>query len=318
MDVTDDAPALQRIFDAGLQPQLRAEPHLLLNSPIFLDRPSSLAMFVIDLNGAILKLGPNLPTTDAFLRDAATRWAFFPNTKRAALASGKVTSPWRPGRADKHSGALISLVVRDGTVDGSGANVGFAFSNRTGAKFESVMLRRARALLSWFDYSDSSVFLHCHNQGGGPSNFRAGGADRSGDGLLMQSCRADASVGLARLKYCRGAEIVDTVTGRIELDACSAIHIRGGHQEMPLVNQTFIDIRSSDVVIDTTALYLARGAAGENLPPAIRVADSGSPARRSCCGTASRCVRSPPRTKSSGTSSPSTRPSKERASSGAA
>ncbi|WP_166644400.1 hypothetical protein [Microbacterium sp. BK668] len=168
--------------------------------------------------------------------------------------------------------------MRNGTIDGNGANVGFAFANRTAARFESVVLRRGRALLSWTDYSDANVFLQCHNRAGGPANSVLVEQVSSGDGLLMQSCKADAAVGLARLKYCRGAEIVGTVTGRIELDACSAIQIRGGHQEAPIINQTMVDIRSSDVVIDTTALYLTRGQAGDALPPVVRIADSGSPA----------------------------------------
>ena len=276
--VTDDAPALQQIFDAGLQPAFVSNRTYLLNSPIFLDRPTSVAMFVMELNGAILKLGPNLPTTDAFYRDTATRWALFPNTKRTALSGGKVNVSVETRATGEGTGALISLVLRNGTVDGNKANVGFAFGNRTGAKFESVILRRGRTLLSWYDYSDANVFLQCHNKAGGPASAVLVEQVSSGDGLLMQSCKADSAVGLARLKYCRGAEIVGTVTGRIELDACSAIQIRGGHQETPIANQTIIDIRSSDVVIDTTALYLARGNADESLPPAIRITDSGSPA----------------------------------------
>ncbi len=275
---TDDAPALQRIFDAGLQPQFVSNRTYLLNSPIFLDRPTSLAMFVLELNGAILRLGPDLPTTDAFSRDPTTRWAIFPNTVRGAFSGGKVTVSPATRASGKGSGGLISLIVRNGTVDGVKANVGFAFSNRTGTKFESVVLLRARTLLSWTDYSDVNVLRQCHNRAGGPANSVLVEQISSGDGLLMQSCKSDASVGLARLKYCRGAEIVGTVTGRIELEACSAIQIRGGHQETPIVNRTMIDIRSSDVVIDSTVLYLARGTGGEALEPAIRITDAGSPA----------------------------------------
>ena len=139
--VTDDAPALQRIFDAGAQPQFVSNRVYLLNSPVFLDRPSSLAMFVMELNGAILRLGPNLPTTDAFWRDTSTRWAFFPNTKRTALSRGKVAVSTSTRASGSGTGALISLVVRNGTVEGGGANIGFAFANRTGTRFEGVVLR---------------------------------------------------------------------------------------------------------------------------------------------------------------------------------
>ncbi|GAA1944255.1 hypothetical protein [Microbacterium deminutum] len=276
--MTDDGPALQRIFDAGRQPEFVSNRTYLLNSPVFLDRPSSLAMFVLELNGATLLLGPRLPTTDAFWRDKATRWAFFPNTVRRALSDGQVNVSPGTRASGTGTGALVSLIVRDGTVEGRGANAGFAFANRTGAKFESVVLHGARTLLSWHDYSDANVFLQCHNREGGRAGSVLVEQISPGDGLRMESCKSDAAVGLARLKYCRGAEIVGTVTGRIELEACSAIQIRGGHQETPIVNETIIDIRSSDVVIDTTALYLARGRPDEALPPAVRITDTGTPA----------------------------------------
>ncbi|WP_344060133.1 hypothetical protein [Microbacterium pumilum] len=273
---TDDAPALQRFFDLNLQPPFQTGKTYLLNSPVFLDDADRTSMYVVDLNGATLLLGKSLPTTDAFYRDPTTKWAIFPNTKRSALAGGKVNVSVATRGTGVYTGALISMVLRNGTVDGAGANVGLSFANRTGSKFESIILKAGRTLLSWFDYSDASVFIQCHNRAGGPAASTLIEQINSGDGLLMQSCKADATVGLARLKYCRGAEIVSTVTGRIELDQCSAIMIRGGHQETPLANDTIVDVRSSDVVLDTTALYLARGPVGSALPPAIRITDTGT------------------------------------------
>lgn len=274
--VTDDAPALQAHYDAGLQPAFRSGATYLLNSPVFLDKPDQYAMWVLELNGATLLLGPALPTTDSFKRDVTTRWAFFPNTSRSALSGTKVLTSVDSRATGDRGGALISLVVRNGTIDGAGKNAAFAFSNRTGVKFESVILRRGRALLSWRDYSDVNVFIQCHNRAGGPPESVLVDQVSSGDGLLMQACKSDASIGLARLKYCRGAEIVGTVTGSIELDSCSAIQIRGGHQETPIANETIISVSNSDVVIDTTAVYLSRGPAGSALPPAIRITDRGS------------------------------------------
>lgn len=271
---TNDAPAIQACFDLGIHPTFSPDRTYLIDSPLFLDRTSSTAMIVVDLNGATLKLGTGLPTTDAFWRDTGTKWAVFANTKRSALSKGKVSVSVASRATGAQTGALISLAIRNGTIDGAGANVGFVFANRTGIRFEGIVLRRGRTLLSWFDYSDSNVFLQCHNRAGGPANSYLVEQISSGDGLLMQSCKSDASVGLARLKYCRGAEIVGTVTGAIELDACSAVQIRGGHQEAPVVNRTMIDVRGSDVVIDSSAIYLTRGARGAALPPAIRITDA--------------------------------------------
>jgi hypothetical protein len=273
--VTDDAPALQAMYDNSTTPVFVAGKSYLLNSPIFLDKPDPTAMWVLELNGATLKLGAGLPTTDSFARDLTTKWAIFPNTVRSALSGGIVATGPSTRATGTSSGALISLILRNGTVEGDGANAGLAFANRTGCKFESIVLRRGRALLSWRDYGDLNVFIQCHNRAGGPKDSVLVDQISSGDGLLMQSCKSDASVGLARLKYCRGAEIVGTVTGRIELDMCSAIQIRGGHQETPIANETMIEIRNSDVVIDSTALYLARGPVGTVLPAAVRIIDRG-------------------------------------------
>lgn len=274
---TDDAPAIQAMIDAGIAPSFVPTKTYLLNSPIFLDRAGSTAMLVLDLNGATLRLGGGLPTSDAFWRDRGTKWAIFPNTVRSALSGGKVTVSTATRASGAGTGALISLALSNGTIDGVGANVGLVFANRTGIRFEGIILRRARTLLSWNDYCDVNVFIQCHNRAGGPSNSVLVEQINSGDGLLMQSCKSDAAVGVARLKYCRGAEFIGTVTGTIELDACSAVHIRSGHQEAPVLNKTMVDVRSSQVVIDTTALYLTRGTE-ENLLPAIRIDDgSGIP-----------------------------------------
>ena len=275
---TNDGPALQAMIDAGIAPPFRPGVTYLIDSPIFLDRPGSTAMVVLDLGGATLRLGGRLPTTGAFWRDPATKWAIFPNTVRTALAGGAVDVSAATRASGSGTGALVSLVLRNGTIDGVGADVGLVFANRTGIRFESIILRRARTLLSWYDYCDVNVFIQCHNRAGGPAGSVLVEQISSGDGLLMQSCKADAAVGLARLKYCRGAEITGTVTGTIELDSCSAVQIRGGHQEAPILNKTMVDVRSSQVVIDTTALYLTRGAPDEDLPPAVRIDDrSGVP-----------------------------------------
>lgn len=277
---TDDAPAIQAAYDAGVGAiDFEGGKTYLLNTPVFLDDKSPYAMFVLNLNGATLKLGGNLPTTSAFWRDETVRWAFFPNTKRGGWNrdANKVAVDPSHRATGGGVGALLSLGVHHGTIDGDGANVGFAMSNRTGARFDSVVLYRARVLLSWTDYCDVNVLTQCHNRAGGPDKSVLVEQLSPGDGLLMQSCKSDAAVGLARLKYARGAEITGTVTGRIELDSCSAIRISSAHQESPIANATMLAIRNSTVTVDSSVFYLTRSEDG-NVPPAITIDDSSTEA----------------------------------------
>jgi len=274
--VTDDGPALQAAYDTGGPAvQLIAGKNYLINSPVFFDKPSTYAMFIINMNGAKFVLGPKLPTTSAFWRDPATKWAFFPNTKRTAWSktAGTVTVTAANRASGPSVGALLSLTIRNGTIDGNKTNAGLVFANRTGTSFEQVVLFRGRALLSWFDYCDINIFDACHNRAGGPADAVLIEQVASGDGLTMNSCKSDASVGIARLKFCRGAEITATVTGRIFLDSCSGIRIFSAHQESTVMNAPILIIRNSSVSIDSSVFYVPRRPAGSP-PAAITIDDS--------------------------------------------
>lgn len=273
--VTDDGPAIQAAYDAGVSPLvLEGAKTYLINTPIFLDQPDTYAMFVIELNGATLRLGDRLPRTSSFGAEPDVTWAVFPNTKRSAWnASGGSVKTSEGTRATGDVGALLSLVVRNGTIDGQGRKTAFAFSNRTGCRFEGVVLLKARALLSWTDYCDANVLEGCHNRAGGPRNSVLVEQVSSGDGLRVSNCKSDAAVGLLRLKYCRGAEIEGSVTSRIELEACSAVRIHSAHQEAQISDDTILIIRSSNVTIDSSAFYLPREPAGQE-PPSILIDDS--------------------------------------------
>ncbi|WP_394554190.1 hypothetical protein ACDF64_06425 [Agromyces sp. MMS24-JH15] len=275
---TDDGPAIQAAYDAGVGAiDFEAGKTYLVATPVFLDRASTYDQFVLNLNGAFLKLANTLPTTDAFWREPAVRWAIFPNTKRAAWnrTANKVAVDASRRASGSGVGALLSLTVRNGTVDGGGAAVGLAFANRTGCRFDAVVLFRGRALLSWFDYCDVNVLIQCHNRAGGPENAVLVEQVASGDGLLMASCKSDAGVWLARLKYNRGATITGTVTGRIELDSCAGVVVSGAHQEAPIANATMLVLRNSRVVIEHSVLYLTRGGSA---PAAITIDDSATEA----------------------------------------
>ncbi|GAA1510476.1 hypothetical protein BJ978_000120 [Agromyces terreus] len=273
---TDDAPAIQAAYDAGgTGLALEAGRTYLLNSPIFLDRADPYALFTIQMNGAAFALGAALPRTDAFWRDKTTRWAFFPNTRRRALGLGSGTvDVTQANRATGSSvGAIVSLVLRDGSVSGGGANVGLVFCNRTAVRLENVVQYGVRAMLSWTDYCDGNILIGCYNRSGGPEGSVLVEQISNGDGLLMLGCKADSPVGLARLKYCRGAEFTAIVSGRIELDACSGIHLRAVHEEGQNAKGPMLVIRNSHVHIDTSIFYTPR-TTDATTHPSISIDDS--------------------------------------------
>ncbi|MGI9822594.1 hypothetical protein [Agromyces sp. Marseille-Q5079] len=258
---TDDAPAIQAAYDAGgTGLALEAGRTYLLNTPIFLDRTDPYALFTIQMNGASFALGPALPRTDAFWRDKATKWAFFANTKRVGWnrTAGTVDATQANRATGTSVGAIVSLVLRDGAISGAGANVGVIFSNRTAVRLENLVQYGVRAMLSWTDYCDGNILIGCYNRSGGPEGSVLVEQISNGDGLLMLGCKADSPVGLARLKFCRGAEFTAIVSGRIELDNCSGIHLRAVHEEGQNAKGPMLVIRNSHVHIDTSVFYTPR------------------------------------------------------------
>ncbi|GAA1838292.1 hypothetical protein GCM10009750_24800 [Agromyces salentinus] len=273
---TNDSPAIQAAYDAGgTGLALEAGRTYLLNSPIFLDRSDPYALFTLQMNGATFALGPGLPRTDAFWRDKTTKWAFYPNTRRQAWspAAGAVAVTQANRATGTSVGAIVSLVLSDGAVSGGGANVGLIFCNRTAVRLENVVQYGVRAMLSWTDYCDGNILIGCYNRSGGPEGSVLVEQISNGDGLLMLGCKADSPVGLARLKYCRGAEFTAIVSGRIELDACSGIHLRAVHEEGQNAKGPMLVIRNSHVHVDTSIFYTPR-TTDAAVHPSISIDDS--------------------------------------------
>lgn len=252
---TDDAPALQAAIDAGTYIiDLEPGKTYLLDSAIFIDSSSVFARVVIHGNGAILKLGANLPTS-TWSRDGTTRFAIFPNTLRSALSGGVVTVN-DANRATGAGGALRSLVVHDVTIDAQAANRGFSFANRTPVTMENVTFYRGRVLSTWWDYADANTFRSCYSRGGsGPSEQVIVEQYQQGDGLIIENGKADSSVALASLTTCRGALISSVVTGKITLSNCSGIVITGGHQEGQQSTMTSLVVSNSHVTLQGTIIY---------------------------------------------------------------
>lgn len=246
----------------------------LADSPVFVAQASAFQRLVIEGNGATIKLGPNLPTTN-WSRDTSAQFFIFPNTVASAwnTTTNVVTVSDANRATGLNTGALCSLVVRNVTVDGQAANRAFAFLNRTGATFDTVDIYRGRALVTWWDYSDRAIVArNCYSRSGsGPAEQVIAEGYQMGDGLRFESCKADSSVGLARLKTCRGAVFSGTVTGRIELEDCQSILFEAGHQELGnQANRVAFDIKNSSLTIDTSMLYLS----STSTVPVVSIDDS--------------------------------------------
>lgn len=255
-NVTDDGPAFQAAIDAGLPIFLDPGKTYLIDSAVFSDTNSAFKQVIIFGNGATIRLGPNLPTTN-WTTDTTTKWAFFPNTLRTAKVGSVVTVNDANRATGSGSGALCSLVVFNVTIDAGAANRGFAFLNRTGALFDTVHFYRGRAAVTWWDYSDrAATFRNCYSRGGsGPAEQVLADGYQQGDGLIFENCKADSSVGLARLKTCRGALFSGTVTGKIEVTNCSGVVITAGHQEGQQSTMTTLAATNSVVSFYGTIIY---------------------------------------------------------------
>lgn len=255
-NVTDDGPAFQAAIDAGQPIFLDPGKTYLIDSACFSDTNSAFKQVVIFGNGATIRLGPNLPTTN-WTTDTTTKFAFFPNTLRTAKVGNVVTVNDANRATGSNSGALCSLVVFNVTIDGEAANRGFAFLNRTGSLFDSVQFYRGRTAVTWWDYSDrAATFRNCYSRGGsGPAEQVLADGYQQGDGLIFENCKADSSVGLARLKTCRGALFGATVTGKIEVTNCSGIVITAGHQEGQQSTMTTLAATNSVVAMYGTIIY---------------------------------------------------------------
>jgi hypothetical protein len=231
---TDAGPAIQALYDAGIPFVGKATGSYYINTPVFFDRADSYRAYTVELNGAKIILGTNLPTCPAFFRDATTTWGFFGNTRRNAwnTTTNVVTVDDNTRASGVNVGNLLPVVFRNGTVAGAGRNAGLIFNNRCGTYMDRIILSGARCLSSWFDYSDCAVFNMCHNRRDTEVAESALLIQiNNGDGVEFHSCKADGAMQLGHMSLCRGAVITGNVTGRYIFSSCSGIVVQGAHQE---------------------------------------------------------------------------------------
>lgn len=260
---------LQQQYDAGAGGvTLRNTDPWTWDTPFFQDKAEFGNKFTIDLGGARVPLSPNLPTVAAFEPDPTVRVAMFPNTNRSAW--NRTTNTVEVSTATRTSGApgvSLRATVKNGRLVGGAANVGVGIGNRCGALFENVVLSGGRFAWTWDDYGEPHVMRNCHFQTASASQVRDAflmyGYSK-GDGVIIEACKADGNVGIARLKGTFGASLRANITGDIRLDRCLGIVIDAGHQESGIgtTHSPTVRINGSVVLVNGGAWYPSRTEGG--------------------------------------------------------
>lgn len=212
---TDIGPALQEAFDANPSVKLKPAGIYLINTPVFLDSSSKYTKYLLDVNGAEIKFGSGLPAASTMEGLAGTKWAFFVNTKRAALAAGTVTT----SEANRAAGAEIlppapQFVIRNvGLFNAQENIIGIAYGNNAATRIENATFRNIQVGISWTGYVDENSIEDCQTVGANPTG---GTSTRliyqrdSGDGTAAVNCKGFGAIqlDLAGSQGFRGSSLV--------------------------------------------------------------------------------------------------------------
>lgn len=230
---TDCGPALQEAFDAGHTVTLKHNGTYLIETPIFLDSTSLEAKYVLNMNGAELKAGPGLPSASGLsgLGEAAVKWIFFNNTKRAALSGGVVTTS-EANRATTGLAQAPRLLIRDGYFNANGQIIGIAFGNGAASRLQNVTMANIQAGISWVGYVDQNTAEAVQFAGASPSGGQGSRLiyqREAGDGTSVVNTKCYGGVHLD-LAGCEGFRAASPVSGQFLLNNCIGI-IEAGHEE---------------------------------------------------------------------------------------
>lgn len=281
-DAVDASPAIQAAIDTGATDVYLERSSLgsifLLNSPIFDDSTSQLnaggpqqrSITIRSTTNATIKLGTNLPlaantvdgsgnlVTAAWTGDAASRWAFFPNTLRSAYnATANVvrvaTATTVPGIVSQSApfGRIrFKGLVIDGGNELAYNGAGLAFGNQANIHVEYCTVRYLSYLFTWLGYCDMPLLRHTTVQmiGHGAEN-PLGAATliiqfNSGDGLVIDAVECNsASTVIYNGFACKGAHIRACVSsGGFIFSHCEAIVFDAQHMEMTQTGHAFPNI----------------------------------------------------------------------------
>lgn len=255
---TDVGPMLQEAFDANRTVVLHQGGIYYFNTPVFLDSTAGTARYILDMNGASFKFGPNLPSASGLESLAGTKWAFFNNTLRSALSGGVVTTTTATRATG--SSALANyprFLIRNGRFNANGNIIGMAYGNGAATRAEACFPENIQALISWVGSADltSIADIDCsgHTPVGGelPTQLiyqRAGSANGgSGDGVSADRVKGYGAT-VMNLEGCNGFRVASPVSGQYKFSLCQGV-IEAGHEETNEISTT-----AYSVFLDRTKL----------------------------------------------------------------
>lgn len=260
---TDCGPAIQAIYDAGFNLELNAKVTYYINTPIFLDRDTLQNPFVVNLNGASLRLGTGLPVVTNAL-NGTTKFAFLPNVLRTIpRGSGSMTLS-ETYRATGSSGKYGGLQINNGYwYTASAADVGLVCTYTSAVILNGVHQNGGRTSLTWVGYTEPHTILQGTFTSAGGANQVADAwyvyGKSEGDGLTVNSMKCSGAVGGVSLDGCHGAVLNGLISTRVRLEECASIDIIGMHNESMMTTYPGnVVIRSSDVNFYGGIMYMTR------------------------------------------------------------
>jgi hypothetical protein len=268
----DVGPAMQAAFDARRAVSLTPGATYFLNTPIFFDSSSGEAKYVLNMNGAVIKFGPGLPAASTLEGLAATRIAFFPNTKRTALSGGTVTTT-TANAATAGLPPAPRLVVRDGILNANGNEIGFCYGNGAATVLDNIDARKLVFGISWGQYTDLNGVRNCQATSPSPAGTTSKLIYQrsSGDGTFADNCKSFGGV-ILDLASCKGFRVSAAVGAQYLFQGCTGI-FEAGHQETDEVNIPY------SITLDRTRMTLLsnRTEPSKNATKyTVRIADTAS------------------------------------------
>jgi hypothetical protein len=232
---TDVGPAIQAAHDAGATVfELEPGSTYFINTPIFLEGTNRGTRYALKCKGSTLRFGSGLPTASTWASGIGVtpKVAFFPNTKRTALAAGVVTtSPSNAVCELPHAPRfVIDDFLADATQPGD-PDICIAYGNQAAAKLRDAVLQGILVGVSWTGYVDQNV---CDNIEAGHAS-PSGNQPRivyqrdSGDGTTCRNCKAFGGY-VADLAGCHGFLIEGQVSGQVNLTSSQGALVTGHHE----------------------------------------------------------------------------------------
>ena len=271
---TDIGPALQEAFEKEHCVTLKRNGNYLVNSGVFLDSASLTTRYVLDLNGATIKFGPGLPSASGMTEgQAATKWAFFNNTLRSALAGGEVTTSEGTRATTTKLAPFTRLIIKNGVLSGQTNIVGVIYGNGCTSRIEDCTFQKIQYGISWVGYCDGNTVenIQMINEAitGSTTLSTLIFQRENGDATSAIHCKMFGGIQLD-LRGSYGFRAASTISGQFIFNQCVGM-IEASHQDTDASTEPPFSV----VLKGTKLTYIASrtNASHKAAIPTIRIED---------------------------------------------